>query len=380
VRERRDDNVHKVSSQGLKSMKQLEGLDPQPPHPSAAVRRRERAARGLAWLALLSVIAMAWLARPFGTALVLGALLAFVLEPINARLASYTRRPVASAALTVIVAGAIVTGAIVGFISVFVVRAVQLSGALREDIRGGGPVGTWLNSAIGWLSRIGVNGETIRSRLEASAGEIASRAGGIAAVLASSTLATLLGLFFALLTMYLILRRGQRIVAALIAMSPLEPRHTEALLEEFRRVGRTTMSGTVITGIAQGILAAIGYAITGVPDPIFFGVVTAFASLLPAVGTLLVWVPAGLFLISTGHLGKGIVELLWGALLIVGLSDYVIRPRLVREDSMPTLLVFISLFGGIEALGLAGLIIGPLIMGLSFAVLRLYRQQRAAAS
>jgi len=335
-------------------------------------------ARGLAWLALFAVIARAWVARAFGTALVLGALLALAVEPINTRAASYTRRPVATAALTVIISGAIVTGAIAGFISVFVMRAVQLSTALREDIRGDGPVGTWLTSIIGWLSRMGISSETIRGRLEASAGEIASRAGEIAAVLASSTLATLLGLFFALLTMYVVLRRGQRIVSALVAMSPLEPRHTEALLQEFRRVGRTTMTGTVATCVAQGTLAAIGYAVTGVPYPIFFGVVTAFASLLPAVGTLLVWVPAGLYVISTGHLGKGIVELLWGALLVVGLSDYVIRPRLVREESMPTLLVFISLFGGIEALGLAGLIIGPFIMGISFAVVRLYAQQRAA--
>src|SRR5690348_12504679 len=102
-------------------MKQPEGRDPTPP-PSPAVRRQERAARGLAWLALFSLIAMAWLARPFGTALVLGALLAFAVEPINSRVASYTRRPVAAAALTVIVSGAIVTGAIAGFISVFVVR------------------------------------------------------------------------------------------------------------------------------------------------------------------------------------------------------------------------------------------------------------------
>ncbi|MGH8217155.1 MAG: AI-2E family transporter [Steroidobacteraceae bacterium] len=361
-------------------MTQPEGRDPASVRPSAIVRRRERAARGLAWLTLIAVAAMAWLARPFGAALVLGALLAFALEPINARLTNYTRRPAAAAALTVIFSGAIVTAAIAGFISIFVVRAVQLSAALREDIHGGGPFGTWLNLMIGWLSRIGINAETIRSHLEASAGEIASRAGAIAAILASGTFASLLGLFFALLTMYVVLRRGPRIVAGLVAMSPLEPRHTAALLEEFRRVGRTTMTGTVITGFAQGALAAIGYAITGVPDPIFFGVVTAFASLLPAVGTLLVWVPAGLYLISTGHVGKGIVELLWGASLVVGLSDYVIRPRLVRDESMPTVLVFISLFGGIETLGLAGLIIGPLIMGLSFAVLRLYAQQRGAAS
>jgi predicted PurR-regulated permease PerM len=77
-----------------------------------------------------------------------------------------------------------------------------------------------------------------------------------------------------------------------------------------------------------------------------------------------------------GHSGAAIAELLWGALIVVGLSDYVIRPRLVREETMPALLVFIALFGGLEVMGLDGLIIGPVIMGLSLAVLRLYVAKR----
>jgi predicted PurR-regulated permease PerM len=335
---------------------------------------------GLAWLALIAALAMAALASPFGTALLLGALLAFTLEPAYLRFATYTRRASTAAVLTVLISGAVITGALAGFVSVFVARAVQLATAMRQDIRDSGPVARSVNAMVGWLGHLGVNTDTIRDRLESSAGEIASRAGGLAAALASSTFATVLGLFFAMLTMYFVLRNWQRIVAALTALSPLEPRHTEELLEEFRRVGRTTMTGTVVTGVTQGALAAVGYAITGVPYPLFFGVTTAFASLLPAVGTLLVWVPAGAYLITTGHLAKGVIELLWGALIVVGVSDYVLRPRLVREESMPALLVFIALFGGLEVLGLSGLIVGPLIMGLSLAVLRLYARQRTGGS
>src|SRR6185295_18482962 len=115
----------------------------------------------------------------------------------------------------------------------------------------------------------------------------------------------------------------------LVAVSPLDSEYTEALLDEFRRVGRTTISGTVLTGLTQGVLATLGYWITGVPYPVFFGVTTAFASLVPAVGTLLVWIPAGLYLFATGHPAMGTTELIWGALVVVGVSDYVIRPRLV---------------------------------------------------
>ena len=159
-------------------------------------------------------------------------------------------------------------------------------------------------------------------------------------------------------------------------MLPLRPRYTRALLEEFQRAGRSTLLGTVVTGLAQGAFAAVGYWFTGVPEPAFFGAATAVMSLLPGVGTLVVWVPAGIYLIATGHPGMGVLELIWGTLVVVGVSDYVIRPRLVGgHGPMPALLTFAALFGGIEVFGLVGLIVGPLIMSVSFAVLRIFAQE-----
>ena len=104
----------------------------------------------------------------------------------------------------------------------------------------------------------------------------------------------------------------------------------------------------MLTGLAQGLFAAVGYRIAGVPEPAFFGAATAVASLLPGVGTMLVWVPAGIFLLATGHPGGGVLELIWERLVVVGVSDYVIRPRLVgRGGTMPAMLTFAALFGGV---------------------------------
>jgi predicted PurR-regulated permease PerM len=132
-----------------------------------------------------------------------------------------------------------------------------------------------------------------------------------------------------------------------------------------------TIAGTAVTGIAQGLIASIGFLITGVPQWLFFGAATAFASLLPGVGTLLVWVPAGIYLFVTGHPVMAIVEWIWGALLVVGFCDYVIRPRLVGDEEMPALLVFLALFGGLEVFGLSGLIAGPVLVAVAVAVVRL---------
>jgi predicted PurR-regulated permease PerM len=339
----------------------------------------ERQALGA--LALIALIAMAWLALPFATALVIGALLAFTLDPAHEQLVRYTRRPAAASVAVVILSGVIIVGALGGFATLFVTRAVQLANTTRQELQSGGPLTILVGTVTRWLSRLGIDPSSVTERLQASAGDIASRAGSMAAVLAASTFSALLGLFFALLTMYLVLRHWRRMVGTLVDVSPLDSEYTEALLDEFRRVGRTTISGTVLTGLTQGVLASLGYWITGVPYPVFFGVTTAFASLVPAVGTLLVWIPAGLYLFVTGHPAMGTTELIWGALVVVGISDYVIRPRLVGDEAMPTLLVFIALFGGLEVIGLSGLIVGPLIMGLALAVLRLYaREQKARRS
>lgn len=335
--------------------------------------------RALGWVAIGAVVAITWLALPFVIGLFLGALMAFTLEPVYAWLVRHTRRPVIASLTVVFVSALVMVGAVSIFVSLFVTRAVGLANTVREELRPGGALTAWVDTVTGWLARFGVSPENITERLRVGAGEIASRSAGLAGSLASGTFIALLGLVFALLAMHAVLRHWPRMVSALVVVSPLRHEYTRLLLEEFRRVGRMTLLGTVLTGLAQGTLATLGFWITGVPQAIFFGAATAIASLVPAVGTLVVWVPAGLYLFASGHPARAIIELAWGALIVVGFGDYVIRPRLVGDEAMPALLTFVALFGGLEVLGLAGLIVGPVIMGLAVAVLRLYAREAKAS-
>jgi predicted PurR-regulated permease PerM len=332
--------------------------------------------RALGWLAISAFAAVLWLARPFASALLLGALMAFTLEPLYDYIVRRTGKPFLASLTTVLVSAAMVGVAVVGFVSLFVTRVVEFTSMVREQLKAEGPLRTWVDTASGWLAHLGISTTSVTSRLEAGAGMIASRFGEIARVFASGTFGALLGLFFALLAMHLVLQHWPRMVDAMIRASPLHSGHSKALLAEFQRVGRITVFGTVMTGLSQGFLAAVGFWIGGVPQPIFFGIATALASLIPAVGTMLVWIPAGLYLFAIGHPGHGILELTWGALLVVGFSDYVVRPRLVGDESTIALLVFIALFGGVEAFGLSGLILGPVLMSLAVAVLRIYVDDR----
>jgi AI-2E family transporter len=195
-------------------------------------------------------------------------------------------------------------------------------------------LGACAATAIALLARLGFSQQNLTDRLRDAATGIASQSASFAAAGFSATASTLLGFFFALLAMQATLRFWDRAVAKLEAVAPLRAEHTRALLVSFRRAGRATLLGTVVTGAAQGALAAVGYWVTGVPEPVFFGIATAIASVVPVVGTLLVWVPAGLYLLLSGHVAWGIAELAWGLLVVVGFSDYVIRPRLVGDEDM----------------------------------------------
>lgn len=335
--------------------------------------------RALGWLAVVAVGVAVWLAWPFLISLLLGALLAFTLEPFYARMIKRGGRPLVWSLTIVIATGAAVVAVAAGFITLFITRLAGFTDNIREGLKPGGALDSSMHTAMGWLGQHGLSVEDMTTRLESGAGEIASRSATIAGAVAASTFSAFLGLFFALLSMYVVLRYWSAIVATVSDVAPLNANHARAVLDEFRRAGRATLLGTVVTGLAQGIFAGIGYWMSGVPQPAFFGAATAVASLFPGVGTLLIWVPVAVFLFATGHPGKGTLELVWCALTVVGVCDYVIRPKLVGDEGTPAILVFIALFGGLEVMGLSGLIMGPILMSIAVATLRLYtREERRA--
>src|SRR6185312_5239594 len=273
---------------------------------------------------------------------------------------------------TVIGASTALAATLGGLGVLFVTRGTVLAGALADTFKPGG-VGARMIEAFGRLSdRIGISRDELNARAQVAVEQIASRTATYAASVASTTGAALLGLFFAMMAMYYVLRNWEAVLRRAQDTLPLKPQHTLALFDEFRVVGRTTLLGAIGTGLAQGGLAWIGYAIVGVPEAVFFGAATAVASFVPVVGVLLVIVPVFIALLLSGHAVAASIELAWSLVFVVGVCDYVIRPRLVRgETKVPALVTFAALFGGVETFGLKGLILGPVLMSLALAVLRI---------
>jgi predicted PurR-regulated permease PerM len=333
--------------------------------------RSERLA--LAWLAGGAVLVIVRIVMPVGLGMLLGALTAFCLEPLHRRLAARTGRPKVSAIVIVATTGLAVLGTFAGLAWLFVTKGVSFGTRVVAAFGPEGAGTALVTASTRELQRFGVNHDMLIERLRDAAADATNHAAAAAGAIATLAGEGLLGLFFLLLTLHLFLGAWDKTLARAEAVLPLRPDYTHALFEEFRKVGRATLQGTLLTGIAQGVLAAIGFAISGVGEAVFFGAATAVASLIPAVGTLLVWVPVGIYLVMTGHAVAGVFLLVWGLVVVVGVSDYVIRPRAIGgDDKTPELFTFAALLGGVEAFGLQGLIVGPLLTSLALAVLRIY--------
>jgi predicted PurR-regulated permease PerM len=328
--------------------------------------------RALGWAALAAVAAIFWIIMPVGVGILLGMLLAFALQPAFERL-----RPRLGdrwAALTVVVATILTLAASIGGLGwLLVSKATALTQEWLASLGPGGPGGVVISAVGGVTGRLGVPAAELSTRARALAESTAAGAATVAEVIVAATASSALALLIAMLSMHFILRNWQRIALGAQETFPLRPDYTAGLLAEFRSVGRSTLLGTIGTGVAQGVLATFGFWISGVPEPLFFGAAAAVASLVPGIGATLVWAPVGTVLILVGHPGRGILELIWGAVVVGILADYVIRPRLVgAAGHLPSIVTFAALLGGVQVFGLKGLIIGPVLMSLAIAVLRLY--------
>lgn len=177
-------------------------------------------------------------------------------------------------------------------------------------------------------------------------------------------------LLLIVLVFYLI-RDGKAILRRLKHLSPLSPEQEERLIQHTRSLSRSVVLANLATAGAQGIAGGIGLWIVGIPA-LFWGTMMAFTSLIPAVGTAIVWFPAVCYLLIVGSWGKGIFLAFW-SILVVGSVDNFLRPLLMKgEGAISSIYLFFAILGGIQLFGIVGVLYGPLILGVAAILLYLY--------
>ncbi|MDP2736628.1 MAG: AI-2E family transporter [bacterium] len=178
--------------------------------------------------------------------------------------------------------------------------------------------------------------------------------------------------FVFLVSLYYLLKDGHKLKQAIIDYSPLANFDDEMILNKLELAISSVVKGSFTIAFIQGFLTTIGFMIFSVPNAILWGTAATIAALVPSVGTSLVFIPAIILMFVSGHLFSAVGLLLWGA-LAVGLVDNFLGPKLIsRGMKLHPLLILFSVFGGLIFFGPIGFILGPIILSLLFALLHIY--------
>jgi predicted PurR-regulated permease PerM len=213
--------------------------------------------------------------------------------------------------------------------------------------------------------------------LEEAMGEVGAHSDTAAAAVSTAVATTSSVVFHAtmmMIALFFFLAHGREAVHWVDEASPLAHGQTLELLGAFKKVSYAVIVSTVVTSAVQAAAALIGYLIARVPSPMFFACLTFFVAFIPAVGAAAVCLVAAGLLLITGHTYMAIFLAIWG-LVVVGLVDNVIKPLLIRSGmEIHGGVVFFSLIGGLAAFGAIGLLVGPLVVAMFLALLRMYHR------
>jgi predicted PurR-regulated permease PerM len=335
----------------------------------------------LRWVPLAIVVALALylcfrILQPFLNVLLWAVVLAVVFNPVHTRV----ERRIASPGLAAALSTLLVLVTILAPITFITVAVIHESQAVATRLSSGD--GEWLkvNAALlepllRPLSRF-IDVETLRSpefirdKLQTLSGSLAIGTVGVVGGLFS----TIAQIFLVVFSLFYLLRDHEAIGRALYDLVPLEERQLTIVVTRTREVISASVSGKVLISALQGLLGCFIFWALGLPSAMLWGVVMFFLSMIPMAGAFLVWGPAAAFLLVTGAYVKGIVLIAFGG-LIIGTIDNVLAPKLVGQRvAMHELLIFFAVLGGIQIFGVLGLILGPVVVAVTLALIGILRE------
>jgi len=340
------------------------------------------------FLLALSAIALYFcyvIAKPFLSPVFLAVMIAIVFHPVHARIQGrICSRNTAALTSTVLVLLALT------------VPAVGLGAVVSQEIRGlyqflgersaaQGGWNPWVMHAMdrlaSWAGRyVDLSSFDLRGALLRWLEQISRSLFSWGAWAASNIVSFVADAVIAIFTLFFLFREGGSIRKHAETFLPLSAAQVERLFTGFSNSIVANVYGCLAVGLAQGILASLSFWVLGLRSPVLWGLVTALFSLVPIIGSAAVWGPAVIILAAEGHWWKALFLLIWGA-VVVGQIDTFVRPYVIGgRVKMHTLLIFFALLGGVEAFGVMGLFIGPVVLSVSLVVLEMLRETNPTAT
>jgi predicted PurR-regulated permease PerM len=315
--------------------------------------------------------------QPFVAPLLWAGLLAFMLFPANQHLRRRLRGKAAPAAMLLtlgtvlmVVIPAIVLGVVFGRQASELIDRVQ-SSAAQHQIQSPSDVLQLPQVAqfVQWVqTRLPIDTTQLRDSLVSAGQQVVQAIVSVGGSLFASALGLVVAIVLALFLLFFFLRDGEAMVGRAMAVVPMADHRKRQLTQHLANVIRAIVLGSLVVALTQGTLVGLGFALAGLPSPIVFGVLATCASLIPLIGTTLVWVPGALYLGMTGHWGAALFLAIW-SVAVVSSADNLIRPLFISSRAkITTLPVFIGLLGGISAFGAIGIFLGPVVIALVLAL------------
>ncbi len=314
--------------------------------------------------------------RPFLMAILLAGIFAGLAHPLYRRFRTLLRgRETAASLLTMLVLVLAVLTPLLGILGIVAAEALQVSESALP----------WVERQLAEPDRLAELLESLpfqehlaphREQLLTKAGEVVGSAGVFLfeslSATTRGTVSFVFQVFILIYTMFFFLKDGHRLLDRILYYLPLRDDDERRMLERFTSVSRATLKGTLLIGIAQGALAGAAFAVVGIEGAVFWGTVMVLLSVIPGIGTGLVWLPAAVILAASDRVGAGVGLALFCG-LVVGSIDNLLRPRLVGRDTrLHDLLILFSTLGGIMVFGVLGFIVGPIVAALFVTVWDIY--------
>ena len=347
-------------------------------------RSKKRETGIIAFMLLAASIAFCWILWPFVGAILWAVLLAIIFTPSYQALLARTPqwRNVASGATVLLIAILVV----LPLTLVASALGQEVSGVVERIQSGDLDVQRLLSTfrsslpewAANWLTHFELTGlPALWERLSTALTQGWQLIAQQALSLGQLTVGFLLDIFIMLYLLFYLLRDGGTLLSYARRAIPLPPEQQQVLLDRFTVTVRSVLKGSFVVALVQGALGGLIFWALGIGTPILWGTLMAVLSLLPLVGSGLVWAPAAIYFLLTGSVTKGIVLLIFGT-LVISTIDNALRPLLVGTDvKMPGYVVLVSSLGGIALFGFNGFVVGPLVAVLFLTAWEMYLQVKA---
>ena len=330
-----------------------------PPQPLLPIAPRARV------LVVALALGVAWACLPFFPGLLGAGVLAVLATPAHRRLSSTVGSRTSALFLTLLTLLLVAAPAFL----ILAAAIQQAPGALQRVLESG----TFARLSALHFGSVDVGAElTLASRAALTWGS------GRAVAVAGSVTNAILNLLLCLVGFYYLLPAGPALWRRVRGMLPGAPAETDFLAERFSSITRAALLSITATALSQGLTVGLAFAIVGLSNPLFWGVITGMVSVLPILGSALIWFPGVIVLFADGRMGAAIALMLVGVVICSNV-DNIIRPFIFRRVSgVHPMVSLLGAFAGVKALGLIGVLIGPLALTLFLEILLMHEQEFAS--